>query len=81
MMLVIAVFLLASSLTAGAIPISMRQASNKTWTQVDMYQGQSFLDQWKFETYPNGDPTHGYVNYLDQADALSKNLAKVDGKL
>ncbi|KAJ7721556.1 glycoside hydrolase family 16 protein [Mycena maculata] len=60
-------------------PVSSRQTTNKTWTQVDMYQGQSFLNEWNFDTFPNGDPTHGYVNYLDQADAVSKNLATVNG--
>lgn len=60
--------------------MSGRSAANKTWTKVDMYEGQAFLDQWKFETYPNGDPTHGFVNYQSQADALNKKLAIVDGK-
>jgi hypothetical protein len=77
--------------------ISGRQATNKTWTQADKYQGQDFLEyalklftatllysdahsQWEFETFPGGDPTHGYVNYLNQADAISKTLAKVNGQ-
>ncbi|KAJ7217226.1 glycoside hydrolase family 16 protein [Mycena pura] len=59
-------------------PMSSRQAAtNKTWTQVDMYQGQSFLDQWQFFTDP--DPTHGLVNYTNKADAVSKKLAIVNG--
>ncbi|KAJ7438464.1 glycoside hydrolase family 16 protein [Mycena latifolia] len=91
-MLIATAVLVASSVSVAvakqAIPrsfrsrstMSERQAANKTWSQVDLYQGQNFLDQWEFETFPNGDPTHGYVNYLNQADALSKNLAKVNGK-
>lgn len=35
--------------------------------------------KWAFQTFPGGDPTHGYVNYLNQADATAKNLAKVNG--
>ncbi|KAJ7510180.1 glycoside hydrolase family 16 protein [Mycena galericulata] len=62
-------------------PASRRQTGNKTWTQVDMYQGQSFLNQWTFDTFPGGDPTHGYVNYLNQTDALSKNLTSVTGNV
>ncbi|KAJ6597246.1 glycoside hydrolase family 16 protein [Mycena vulgaris] len=86
-MLVTAVLIMSSlSVSALAKPRAFRSRSpkpggqtNKTWTQVDKYQGQSFLDQWNFEVYPNGDPTHGLVNYQSQADALKKNLAKVNG--
>ncbi|KAJ6453478.1 concanavalin A-like lectin/glucanase domain-containing protein [Mycena vitilis] len=92
-------FLLASSaLSVGALAIDrtkrssfpptlngvyLRQATNKTWTKADFYQGQSFLDQsqWKFETYPGGDPTHGFVNYLGHDDAISKNLTGVDNNV
>ncbi|KAJ7096486.1 glycoside hydrolase family 16 protein [Mycena crocata] len=93
-MLVSAAFLFVSSLSAGAFakpatprsfrsrsPISVRQAGNKTWTQVDKYQGQNFLEQWKFETYQGDEPTHGLVNYQNQADAVSKKLATVDGNM
>ncbi|KAJ6627183.1 beta-1,3-1,4-glucanase [Mycena sp. CBHHK59/15] len=90
-MLVVSVLAVSVSLSVGvlaksAIPRSfrsrspvLRQAGNKTWTQVDKYQGQSFYDQWDFFT--GDDPTHGLVNYLSQADALGKNLTNIDGSV
>ncbi|KIJ68156.1 glycoside hydrolase family 16 protein [Hydnomerulius pinastri MD-312] len=39
------------------------------------YVGQDFLDGFNFQTMD--DPTHGYVNYVDQDTALQKNLTYV----
>jgi len=36
------------------------------------YAGDTFFDGWNFETA--NDPTHGYVNYVNQADARAQGL-------
>ncbi|KAI0705052.1 concanavalin A-like lectin/glucanase domain-containing protein [Cerioporus squamosus] len=38
----------------------------------DTYIGRDFLQSWTWETFD--DPTHGRVNYVDQATALASNL-------
>lgn len=42
----------------------------------DMYQGESFLNDWDFFSHP--DPTRGNVNYQTREDAIRKNLAYVE---
>lgn len=42
----------------------------------DDYSGSKFLDMFTFDT--QDDPTHGYVNYLDQASAQGTGLAVID---
>jgi hypothetical protein len=46
-----------------------------TYTLTDKYQGQTFFDDWNFDTF--ADPTHGMVNFLDKNDAMSQGLAYV----
>ncbi|KAK0421627.1 glycoside hydrolase family 16 protein [Armillaria borealis] len=46
-----------------------------TYTLKDMYQGQSFLDEWDF--FSQSDPTNGLVDYQTKQDATSKGLAYV----
>ncbi|RXW14301.1 hypothetical protein EST38_g11546 [Candolleomyces aberdarensis] len=41
----------------------------------DVFIGQDFFNSWTWETFQ--DPTHGRVNYVDQATAISKNLSYV----
>ncbi|KAL8726624.1 MAG: hypothetical protein Q9181_005973, partial [Wetmoreana brouardii] len=41
----------------------------------DEYSGESFFDMFNFDTFD--DPTHGYVNYVDQATAQSQDLYNV----
>ncbi|KAG6811645.1 hypothetical protein H0H92_006460 [Tricholoma furcatifolium] len=55
--------------------------SVKTWTQVDKFQGDDFLNgSWNF--FDDADPTNGLVNYQNADDAKSKGLAVVtDGQL
>ncbi|KAG5647859.1 hypothetical protein DXG03_007783 [Asterophora parasitica] len=47
----------------------------KSWKQIDRYQGDNFLDEWKF--FDEDDPTHGMVNYQNVEAAKSKGLAVV----
>ena len=49
----------------------MRPAS-ANFLLADSYVGRDFL-QWNWET--GDDPTHGRVNYVDQATALQLNLS------
>ncbi|TFK81990.1 glycoside hydrolase family 16 protein [Polyporus arcularius HHB13444] len=49
----------------------MRSASANFFL-ADSYVGHDFLQSWTWETFD--DPTHGRVNYLDQATALASNL-------
>ncbi|KAF8817403.1 glycoside hydrolase family 16 protein [Phlegmacium glaucopus] len=53
--------------------------SGTTYTLHDLYEGQSFLNDWEFFSY--ADPTHGTVNYQTKEDAIQKKLAvvKADG--
>ena len=37
--------------------------------------GRDFYNSFKWETFQDGDPTHGRVNYVDQATALQLNLS------
>lgn len=40
--------------------------------QVDTYDSSNFFQ--KFQFYTGGDPTHGYVNYVNQGDAQNSGL-------
>ncbi|KAF8202300.1 glycoside hydrolase family 16 protein [Pholiota molesta] len=55
------------------------QARNNTgspkFTLTDLYQGQSFLNDWDF--FSDEDPTHGNVNYQTRDNAIQKGLAFV----
>jgi hypothetical protein len=57
---------LSLSLTALADSCSSQFYLQDEWIGEDFYTG------WNFET--ENDPTNGRVNYLSQADAISKNL-------
>ena len=54
-----------------------RLALAGTFSVVDSYQGEDFINEWSFEAIP--DPTHGYVNYVDKATAISRGLAFASG--
>ncbi|KAH8982710.1 glycoside hydrolase family 16 protein, partial [Lactarius akahatsu] len=43
----------------------------------DEWIGDGFFEGWRWET--TNDPTHGRVNFVDQAEALIKNLTYADG--
>ncbi|EKM57336.1 glycoside hydrolase family 16 protein [Phanerochaete carnosa HHB-10118-sp] len=43
-----------------------------TYTLSDSYVGAAFLTAWRHQVI--SDPTHGRVNYVDEATALAKNL-------
>ncbi|KAG6918971.1 hypothetical protein DXG01_010210 [Tephrocybe rancida] len=51
------------------------RASSKTYKLEDMYQGESFLNDWNF--MEGADPTRGSVTYQGKADAVNKHLAYV----
>ena len=48
-------------------------ASATTFYLKDKWVGEDFFHGWNWET--EDDPTHGRVNYVNQADALAKNLS------
>lgn len=62
---------LASLLTA--FPVS---ASSPQYKLTETFQGQDFFNHFEFET--SADPTHGYVDYVDQSRAQRMNLISVD---
>jgi hypothetical protein len=80
--------LVGESIAAGArtVPrrsrLVRRQESNgpdagKVWEQADRFEGEGLLGGFSF--FNADDPTHGKVNYLDEASARSKGLARVNG--
>ncbi|KAL1306214.1 hypothetical protein AAFC00_004310 [Neodothiora populina] len=50
-------------------------AQTYTYTLQDTYSGSSFYDQFNFIS--DSDPTHGFVQYLDQSTAASTGLISV----
>lgn len=56
------------SLTVVLIP-----AISARYVLKDAYVGEDFFQNWIWETMD--DPTHGRVNYIDQAAARAKNLS------
>ena len=46
-------------------------AQSYTFKLRDTFIGKNFLDGFKWETFD--DPTHGRVNYVDQATSLKNN--------
>ncbi|KAL1997583.1 hypothetical protein VTN02DRAFT_1415 [Thermoascus thermophilus] len=69
----------ASSLlwTVGALALSahLAPAAATPYQLVQSFEGGRFFDGFDFYTGP--DPTHGYVQYVDQATALSSGLAQI----
>ncbi|KAF8075111.1 glycoside hydrolase family 16 protein [Lyophyllum atratum] len=49
--------------------------NTRTFKLEDMYQGESFLNDWDF--MKGADPTRGSVNYQSREDAIAKHLAYV----
>lgn len=47
-------------------------ASTPSYTIDTLYSGSTFFQGWTFFT--GSDPTHGFVDYLDQSDAQSRGL-------
>ncbi|KAG6861451.1 hypothetical protein C0995_016542 [Termitomyces sp. Mi166 len=56
-------------------PQRIVRASAKTYTLEDMYQGESFLNDWDF--MEGADPTRGSVMYQSKEKAVAKHLAYV----
>ncbi|KAL5523597.1 hypothetical protein ACEPAG_7770 [Sanghuangporus baumii] len=56
---------------AVALLYATRHVQAQTYQLRDNFVGRSFLSGFNWETY---DPSGGYVNYLDQATSLQKNL-------
>ena len=50
-----------------------------TYTLCDVYIGATFFTEFVFETFADGDPTHGRVNYVNKSTAIAKGLATVYG--
>jgi hypothetical protein len=58
----------------AALSLSLTQfARANIFYLKDQWVGADFFQGWNWET--ENDPTHGRVNYVDQAEAISKNLA------
>eukprot|EP00456_Euglypha_rotunda_P017023 TRINITY_DN1574_c0_g1_i13.p1 TRINITY_DN1574_c0_g1~~TRINITY_DN1574_c0_g1_i13.p1 ORF type:complete len:223 (-),score=35.69 TRINITY_DN1574_c0_g1_i13:17-685(-) len=66
-----AVFLLLSAVVCLA-QIGTNSTTGLTLT--DEFKGSTFFNNFNFATY--NDPTHGYVNYVDQPTAQSEGLIK-----
>ncbi|KAI0256408.1 glycoside hydrolase family 16 protein [Lactifluus subvellereus] len=60
-----------------ALSLSLIQCASATFYLKDKWVGQDFFYGWNWET--ETDPTRGRVNYVDQASAMSKGLAYVEG--
>jgi len=56
--------------------LALQSASSYTITPKITYQGASFFSQFNFETAD--DPTHGFVNYVNQTVATSQKLISVN---
>lgn len=64
--------LVASSIIS---PVAAGSWPAQTYLLAEKWQGDSFLEHIEFFT--GGDPTNGYVNYLNQSNAESSGLFKV----
>ncbi|KAI5122150.1 hypothetical protein M0805_000797 [Coniferiporia weirii] len=67
--------LLAAALLSGS-PL-LASATGAVWTLKDSFVGEGFLSGFNFEAI--ADPTHGRVNYVDQATAQSLGLVTAEG--
>jgi hypothetical protein len=63
--------------TGYAFPASLLlfliPCASATFTLKDKWVGNDFFQGWNWET--EDDPTHGRVNYVNQADALARKLS------
>ncbi|KAJ7287593.1 glycoside hydrolase family 16 protein [Mycena rebaudengoi] len=53
--------------------LSAHVLASESYSLADTYMGNDFFEHWQWETL--ADPTHGRVNYVDQATAQAKNLS------
>ncbi|THU98587.1 glycoside hydrolase family 16 protein [Dendrothele bispora CBS 962.96] len=60
---------------AKSAPTRFEKRQTTTYTLEDMYQGESFFNDWNFFSEP--DPTQGLVDYQTRENALSRGLAFV----
>jgi len=56
----------------AALLLSLIPCASAIFQLKDKWVGKDFFQGWNWET--EDDPTHGRVNYLNQADALARNL-------
>ncbi|KAI9271762.1 beta-1,3-1,4-glucanase [Phascolomyces articulosus] len=61
-------------MTAKYVTFESKKPSS-LWQLQDTYQGSSFFNG--FEFFHDPDPTHGFVNYVDQRTAIDKNLIQI----
>jgi hypothetical protein len=57
----------------AALLLFLIRSASATFYLKDKWVGEEFFQGWNWET--EDDPTHGRVNYVNQADALAKNLS------
>ncbi|KAI0295852.1 glycoside hydrolase family 16 protein [Multifurca ochricompacta] len=58
------------------LSLSLIQSASALFFLKDQWIGDDFFQGWNWET--ENDPTHGRVNYVSQAEAISKNLTYVE---
>ncbi|KAH9027701.1 hypothetical protein EDB85DRAFT_98442 [Lactarius pseudohatsudake] len=61
----------------AALSLSLTSCAMTDFYLQDEWIGDGFFEGWRWET--TNDPTHGRVNFVDQAEALIKNLTYADG--
>ncbi|KAJ8489562.1 hypothetical protein ONZ51_g2842 [Trametes cubensis] len=66
-----------TSRTFVALACFVTAAFGATYSQTDSHQGSDFLQSFTHQAI--ADPTHGRVNYVDQATALAQNLTFSSG--
>lgn len=74
-----AVYVFPDNGARAKIPSQAANEECNTYYLSDTYMGAGFFTSWEFETYSDGDPTHGRVNYVNQSYAMQQGLAEVEG--
>ena len=67
--------MISGSLFAGGMTLG--PGSGTAASDFDLHEnivGRDFYNSFKWETFQNGDPTHGRVNYVDLPTARAKNM-------
>jgi hypothetical protein len=60
------------SILVSLLPLTASAATSYSYSLQDTYAGSNFYDGFNFVTFP--DPTHGFVDYVDQATAISSGI-------
>ena len=63
--------------SGAALAGLLQSALASNYNLVENYQGSNFFQKMGF--YTGGDPTHGYVQYVDQGTAQNNGLISLSG--